>query len=43
MNMAVEVMQTPDGIIKDCGSPSNNTWSRMYRLSDNHILDHIRV
>ena len=25
MNMAVEVMQTPDGVIKDCGAPSNNT------------------
>jgi hypothetical protein len=24
MNMAVEVMQTPDGVIKDCGAPSNN-------------------
>jgi hypothetical protein len=23
-NMAVEVMQTPDGVIKVCGAPSNN-------------------
>jgi hypothetical protein len=25
MNMAVEVMQTPDGVTKNCGAPSNNT------------------
>jgi hypothetical protein len=24
MNMAVEVMQTPDGVIRNCGAPTNN-------------------
>ena len=39
MNMAVEVMQTPDGAITDCSARSNNTRSRIYvLLSDNHIL-----